>query len=107
MDWETVNGITGLISAICSVFGISYFGTRSNHAAVENHRVLSFPRLMAFLVCSAGWTILCLCGLWLFEPFGSFVSDKEYLKFYAIVIAFPALAVFLFGIELLIWNRIA
>ncbi len=28
MDWDVLNGVTGVISAICSVLGLGYFGRK-------------------------------------------------------------------------------
>ncbi|CCN45253.1 membrane hypothetical protein [Vibrio nigripulchritudo MADA3029] len=99
LEWEVINGITGIVSAICSILGVGYFGTKRKSEIGTSDRMLTLPTVMAFLFSSGGWGLLCLCGLWVFEPFGSFVSSDDYLKFYGVVLALPAFMVFGFGLS--------
>tara|TARA_R110000744_G_C19326862_1_gene558142 strand:- start:1001 stop:1345 length:345 start_codon:yes stop_codon:yes gene_type:complete len=105
MDWETVNGITGLISATCSVLGLGYFGMKRKSEIGASDRTLTFPMFMSFLLISGGWALLCLCGLWIFEPFGSYMRDEHYLKFYGVVLVLPSLLVLNFGFSTLKVQR--
>ncbi len=101
LEWEVINGITGIVSALCSILGLGYFGAKRKSEIATSDRILTLPTVMAFLFSSGGWGLLCLCGLWLFEPFGPFVSSGDYLKFYGVVLALPALMVFSFGLSTL------
>lgn len=105
MDWDVLNGVTGVISAICSILGLGYFGRKSKYENETSGRILSMPKFMAFLLSSAGWSLLCLSGLWVLEPFGSFVDDREYLTFYGVVLAYPSLMIFMFGLSVLEEQR--
>ncbi|EIO4097951.1 TPA: hypothetical protein NGU23_004600 [Vibrio parahaemolyticus] len=104
-DWETINGITGIISAICSVLGLGYFGTKRKSQIGSSDHVLTFPMFMSFLLISGGWALLCLCGLWLLEPFGSYMRNDQYLKFYGVVLALPSLMILNFGVSTLKAQR--
>ncbi|EGR3370858.1 hypothetical protein DMJ37_23910 [Vibrio parahaemolyticus] len=105
MDWDVLNGVTGVISAICSVLGLGYFGRKYRYDTETSQRILSVPKFMAFLLSSAGWSLLCLCGLWVLEPFGSHIDDREYLTFYGVVLAYPSLMIFMFGLSVLEEQR--
>ena len=102
MDWEVVNGITGIVSAVCAVVSLAYLGFESRRPAnIERHSILSMHRFMSLVLASSGWALLCLSGLWIFEPFGCCPMDEDYLKLYGVVIAFPAGVLFLAGIKLM------
>ncbi len=105
MDWETINGITGIISAVCSVLGVGYFGIKGKSQIGLSDHVLTFPMFMSFLLISSGWALLCLCGLWVFEPFGSYIRNDQYLKFYGVVLVLPSLMILKFGVSALKVQR--
>lgn len=103
MDWELINGITGIISTVCAVVGIGYFSTHKNDPdKAQSKNILNTEKLFSFLIACSGWTLCCLSYLWFFEPYGSYPHDDEYLNFFGIVLSFPALVVFLYGLDLLI-----
>lgn len=104
MDWEIVNGVTGVVSALSGIFGISFLNTKRAAASNRNNSVFSRFKITSFLIATSGWALLCLCFLWFFEPFGSTMLDREYRKFYAIVISGPATIFFIFGARLLLKN---
>ncbi|MDX1462202.1 MAG: hypothetical protein R3359_04030 [Marinirhabdus sp.] len=103
MDWKVINGITGLISAICAIAGIGYF---SSHKRTQNDEessnLLSTERLVSFVIASSGWALSCLSFLWVTEPYGAFPSDKEFRHFFGVILGFPALILFFYGFDLLI-----
>ncbi|HHF3276460.1 TPA: hypothetical protein ACPJ2Z_004686 [Vibrio alginolyticus] len=101
LEWEVINGLTGIVSAICSILGVGYFGTKRKSEINSSDRMLSLPMSMAFIFSSGGWGLLCLCGLWVFEPFGPYVSSDDYLQFYGVVLALPAFMIFSFGLNTL------
>ena len=100
MNWEVLNGVTGLVSAICAVAGIAYLGiSKSDH-----HQSTSFVntrKVASFIVVCSGWALCCLSFLWVIEPFGSFVSDKDYQKFFGIILGLPAIIIFIFGLDVM------
>ncbi len=106
MDWEIINGITGLVSAICAVLGVGYF---SSHRRTENianeHTLLSTEKLASFIIACSGWALCCLSFLWVAEPYGSHPRDDEYRHFFGVILGFPALVIFLYGFDLLINGR--
>ena len=103
MDWEVINGITGLVSAICAVAGIGYF---SSHKRTENGdaspNLLSTERLVSFVIASSGWALCCLSFLWVAEPYGSSPLDGEFRHFFGVILGFPALVIFFYGFDLLV-----
>lgn len=101
MDWEVLNGITGIISAIAAVCGIGYFGTHSAKPKSSEEPILSTYKLVSFVVACSGWALCCLSFLWIAEPFGRYPSDSEYQQFFGFILAFPAVIIFLFGVDLL------
>lgn len=101
MNWEIINGITGIISAVAAILGIGYFGTHFAKPKTVEGPILNTFKLASFVVACSGWALCCLSFLWMFEPFGSYPTDSEYQQFFGIILAFPAVVIFLFGIDLL------
>lgn len=103
MDWNVVNGIAGIVSAICAVVSLSYLGferIRSKDSE-PSQAIRSFHKFMSFVLASSGWALCCLAVLWIFEPYGCCPTRNEYRQFYGIVLGFPALVIFLAGVALL------
>ena len=101
MDWEVINGITGLVSAICAVAGIGYFTTH-NSSQNNPHSLLSASKFASFIVACSGWALCCLSYLWIEEPYGSYPRDSEYRQFFGVILAFPAAVILFYGIDLLL-----
>lgn len=100
-DWETVNGITGVISAVCAAISLLYMITSRKSEEIDSSetRIISIEKFMHFLLACSGWVLCCLSVLWFFEPFGSYPSRSEYKQFYGILLAFPAIVIFLTGLS--------
>ncbi len=102
MDWEQLNAITGLVSAICAVLSLAYFNkTKPGDDNIQNAPILSIHKLVAFMLGWSGWCLACLSFLWFFQPFGRLPNADEYKQFYAAIIAFPALAFLRVGMLLM------
>lgn len=103
MDWEVINGITGIVSAISAVIGIKYLAQvpKKEH----DFSVISTESISRLVITSSGWALCCLCYLLTVKPFGSFVTDRDYQTFYGWVLACPALLVFLKGCVLLLGDK--
>lgn len=100
MDWELINGITGLISAVCAILGIGYFGFQKG-APTEEHSLLNVHKLVSFVVACSGWALCCLSFLWVAEPYGCCLMSSDYQHFFGVILGFPAIVVFMFGLSLL------
>ena len=106
MDWELLNGVTGLISAVCAIISVGYFSFhKESPDKTGPEAVMSVRKLASFLVACSGWALCCLSFLWVFEPFGRFPSDAEYRQLYGVILAFPAYVLLNFGIGLLRSNQ--
>lgn len=104
MNWEIVNGVTGLVSAVCAVLSICYLSFRKTleqGSEVQPRGFLSTHKLASFVIACSGWALCCLSFLWVMEPYGSYPTRREYQQFYGVIIAFPAIIIFLFGLGLL------
>ena len=103
MDWELVNGITGIVSAICAIFSLVYFN--NVEAEIETNQkqstILSKYQLMSFMLFCSGWCLLCLAFLWIAEPYGVIISDREYLNFFGFLISLPAIIILFYSFKLL------
>lgn len=100
MNWEVVNGITGIISASCAIVSIAYFSTHSKQEAAEiSSNMLTVQKTMSFLLVCSGWILCCLSFLWLVEPYGSYVSNDDHQNFLGVILALPALIIFLYGLN--------
>ncbi|WDE01483.1 hypothetical protein [Thalassomonas actiniarum] len=105
MDWEVVNGVTGIIGAISAIASIGYISTHKKDT-LENNKVVSTYQLISFLLACSGWVLLCFAYLWFLEPFGSFVTDDDYQKFFGVLLSFPAIIMLGFGIKLMCNGKI-
>lgn len=100
MDWELINGITGIVSAVSAVLGIGYFRFHKETPA-EEASLLSMHKLMSFIVACSGWALCCLSFLWVVEPYGCCPLSSDYQHFFGVMLGFPAIVVFIFGLGLL------
>lgn len=100
MDWELINGITGIVSAVCALLSIGYLGFHKG-APVEEATLLSLHKLMSFVVVCSGWALCCLSFLWVAEPYGCCPLSSDYRQFFGVILGFPAIVVFMFGLRLL------
>jgi hypothetical protein len=103
MEWEVVNGITGIVSAISGAIGIRYLANTPKRE--QSISVVSAENISKLVITSSGWALCCLCYFLAAKPFGPFVTDSDYQTFYGWVIACPALIVFLTGCNLLIDKK--
>jgi hypothetical protein len=100
LDWEVINGITGIIGAISALGSIGYISTRTKNDVVSN-KVVSTYKFMSFLLSCSGWVLICFAYLWFFEPYGSYPASYEYQQFFGVLLSFPAVVLFGFGIKLM------
>lgn len=100
MDWEIINGITGIVSALCALMGVGYFAIPKTDDKLKQGRRLTDKVIVYIVVCS-GWILCCLSYLWMFEPYGGIVTNSEYQKFFGVILSFPAIILFFFGLGLL------
>lgn len=101
MDWEVINGITGIVSAIGAIASIGYLGTHQKNINEESNSILTLHKFMAFLLACSGWVLCCLSFLWVIEPYGGFPLDREYQHFFGVMLAFPAIIIFIFGLKVM------
>jgi hypothetical protein len=101
LDWEAINGITGIVSAICALGSIGYFSTQDKALSQSNNRVVSTYKIMSFLLACSGWLLGCLAILWIFEPYGCCPMKSEYQHFSGFLLSFPALVIFIFGVRVM------
>jgi len=104
LDWEVVNGITGIIGAISALGSIGYISTRTKENIASN-KIVSIYKFMSFLLACSGWVLLCFAYLWFFEPFGSYLRPDHYQKFFGVLLSFPAIVLFGFGLKLLFSEK--
>lgn len=100
MNWEVINGVTGIISAIMALVSVRYISMRPPKDVVHS-KLVSTYKIMSFLLASSGWILICTAYLWFFEPYGSYIRNNEYQKFFGVLISFPAIVLFVFGIGLM------
>jgi uncharacterized membrane protein len=101
LNWEIINGVTGAVSAICAIISLVYVRTHNKSNASPNNAILTAYNFASFCLACSGWLLSCLCFLWIFEPFGSYPSNSDYKKFFGVLIAFPAITIFRYGLGLM------
>ena len=102
MNWDAVNGITGLVSAVCAVIGLIIQPKAHTEEITSGGGGPLLPRryFASFLLVSSGWALCSLCFLLVFEPFGPYVSDRNYIKFYGVVLSVPAFLILRCGVSI-------
>ena len=103
MNFETVNVISGIVSAVCAIISAIYLCLGHKLESKDGRLVWKSPvqLTVTILLASSAWALCCLCCLWIFEPFGSYVTDSNYLKFYGVILAFPAITSLYFTTNIL------
>jgi len=106
MNWETINGVTGIISAGCALGSFIYMNkpTSPDDITLSNQRLI-LNKIMPFILISSGWALCCLSFLGIYEPYGAFVTNSEYQQFFGIMLSVPALLILKHGIALLKSNE--
>jgi hypothetical protein len=102
---DNVTTIASVVSAACAVIGvvIGVLGLSRPQAAIDakGKPILSSHALYAFLLTSSGWVLAVLSFLWVLEPFGPFITEREYFQIVGIMVALPALMILRSGMRLL------
>lgn len=106
MNWEVINGVAGIVSALCAIASLGYLGTHKTIIQEENNSILTLHKFMAFLLACSGWMLCCLSFLWVVEPYGSFPMDSEYQNFFGVMLAFPAITIFMFGLKVMQADKV-
>ena len=101
MNWEVINGISTVVSAICATISLTYMLYPQKKREKSLERLISLEKFMHFLLASSGWILVCMSFLWVFEPYGTFPIESEYRNFYGVLLSFPALIILITGIKLL------
>lgn len=100
-----VNTVASVVSAACAIIGVVIAAVGLSRApapdAVGPQRPLSARALYAFLLISSGWVLAVLSFLWIMDPFGPIVTEREYFQIEGIMVSLPALLILRAGFDLL------
>ena len=96
MEWESVNGIAGIISAVGAVLGVVQIGRFSGKGGSIN---VSAKRFFGYILASCCWALLVLIGHWLFDPLGPIVTRDEERQIFAVAISFPVIIGFIYAVN--------
>ena len=95
--WETINGITGIVSATAAVISLIQVRPTKDESG---HPIESKGKhYYYFILACSGWVLGVMCWVWIFEPFGPYVSHWDQKKVMGIALSFPAISIFLFGLK--------
>ncbi|CAH9068445.1 hypothetical protein PSECIP111951_04151 [Pseudoalteromonas holothuriae] len=96
IEWEFVNGVTGIVSAIIAVLSFAQI------ARVKPFNKLSSikpNKFFHYILASSCWALLVLIGHWIFDPLGPIVTREEELKIFAVALSFPTLVGFIYALK--------
>lgn len=96
MEWESINGITGIISAVGAALGVIQMGRFSSQGDSIN---VNAKRFFGFVLASCCWALLILIGHWLFDPLGPIVTRDEERQIFAAAISFPVIVGFAYAVN--------
>lgn len=100
MDWELINGITGIIGALGTIV-TAIFHFRGS-PKTNSHTVFAYERFSAFLLASFSWAAITIIVHWLFDPLGPIVTSKEEMQIFAFAVCFPPVVGFVYGIRMML-----
>jgi hypothetical protein len=96
--WEIISAITGTISALCDIRAAGTTET-ANQKPPTSPSVLPPNKGHAFLVRTAAWCLGCASFLWITQPYGVFISDRERTEIMGWFLAGPAFLILLASLE--------
>ena len=100
-----INTLSSVVSAVCAVIGvvIAIAGLARSPTEIrsETHAVISARLLYAFLLTTSGWILVVLSFLWIFDPLGPLLTDRESFQIVGVMAALPAFLILRFGASLL------
>lgn len=100
-----VNTVASVVSAVCAVIGVAIAAVGLSRAPaldeVSPQPPLSARALYAFLLISSGWVLAVLSFLWIMDPFGPIVTEREDFQIAGIMVSLPALLILRAGFDLL------
>ncbi len=98
--WEVISAIAGTISAICDVRGTGNDAdSHSKKSATDGHRQERPSSTRSLLLCTVAWCLAVLSFMWIEQPYGTYLSDREYKQLLGWIIAGPALLIFIAASE--------
>lgn len=99
--WEVISAISGAISAICDIRGAGqHTVSPGTSSAIENRKNLTpTTRLRSFLLRSAGWWLTVLSYVCIEQPYGTYITDREYKELLGWIVAGPAFLIIVAGLD--------
>jgi hypothetical protein len=96
--WEVISAIAGTVSAFCDIraAGTSETSTQDRPAPPSTRPPKNVRKL---LIRSAGWCLGYWSFLWITQPYGVFITDRERTEMLGWFIAGPAFLILLAGLE--------
>lgn len=106
IDWEVVNGIATLVSATTAVISLAVLiiPRYRTEKKTRRARMLS-DSVVTYVLVSSGWVLCVMCINWIFEPFGSHVSEGDEQKLLGISLLLPALIVLGYGLRVMLGTK--
>lgn len=102
MDWEVVNGVTGVVSAIAALASLVFIllpRLRADKKSAKTQVIRT--RVSAYILASSSWVLCVMCFNWIFEPFGPFVAESDERKLLGISLSLPALIALRYGVSVM------
>jgi len=101
--WEVISAIAGVVSAACAVVSIRGLTVTQKAKSIEDESGPVMPPrvLFSFLLACSGWCLAVLSFVWIFEPYGPYMREGEYLRIAGIIVALPAVILFTSGMRYL------
>lgn len=95
--WEAISAISGAVSAICDVRGLRGGAPPNAEAHSASLPGLASPpkEPRSLVTLSIGWVLLVSSYMWIAQPYGAFITDREWKEILGWLLAGPALLVIL------------
>lgn len=100
--WEVVSAVAGVVSAMCDIKSTATSDSEKQELASDDARPLPAPRSrksILFALRSVGWCFAVVSFVWITQPYGSFITGREYEQFFGWIAAGPTLLIILAGLD--------
>jgi hypothetical protein len=101
--WEIVSAIAGAVSAICDIKSTATSSEpQKQESAPEDPRpwLASRPRRsILFALRSTGWCFAVVSFVLITQPYGSYMTEREYQQLFGWIAAGPTLLIILAGLD--------
>ena len=107
IEWEVVNGITGVISAVAAVTSLLlvFLSRLQRSKADVPARAPVLSGILGFILVSASWIVCVMSFNFIVDPFGPYVSNDDERTLFGVAIGLPAVIALWHSVRLMLSSQ--